>query len=177
MPNDRLSKGSRANAVAVVLLLASILSKATAETRFVEVARQSGIDFANVSGTPEKKYIIETQAAGVTTWDYDLDGDPDLYFTIGSHLKGDEAPANALFRNDGEQFANATAGSGAGLQGWSMGATPADYDLNGDDDLYVTRWGRNALLRNEGGGRFTDVAALAKIQAPDFSPTSVAKPG
>ena len=87
MPNDRLSKGSRANAVAVVLLLASILPKATAETRFVEV--QSGIDFANVSGTPEKKYIIETQAAGVSTWDYDLDGDPDLYFTIGSHLEGE----------------------------------------------------------------------------------------
>ena len=71
MPYDRLSKGSRANAVAVVLLLASILTKATAETRFVEVARQSGIDFTNVSGTPEKKYIIETQAAGVTTWDDD----------------------------------------------------------------------------------------------------------
>ena len=103
MPNDRLSTGSRANAVAVVLLLASILSKATAETLFVEVTRQSGIDFANVSGTPEKKYIIETQAAGVTTWDYDLDGDPDLYFTIGSHLEGEEAPTNALFRNDGGQ--------------------------------------------------------------------------
>ena len=55
MPNDRLSKGSRANAVAVVLLLASILTKAAAETRFVEVARQSGIDFTNVSGTPEKE--------------------------------------------------------------------------------------------------------------------------
>ena len=77
MPNDRLSKGSRANVVTVVLLLASILTKATAETRFVEV--QSGIDFANVSGSPEKKYIIETQAAGVTTWDYDLDGDPDFF--------------------------------------------------------------------------------------------------
>ena len=63
MSNDRLSKGSRANAVAVVLLLASVLSKATAETLFVEVARQSGIDFNNISGTPEKKYIIETQAA------------------------------------------------------------------------------------------------------------------
>ena len=163
MLNDRLSKGSRANVVAAVLLLASILTKATAETRFVEVARQSGIDFANVSGTPEKKYIIETQAAGVTAWDYDLDGDPDLYFTIGSHLKGKGAPTNALFRNDGGQFANATTGSGAGLQGWSMGATPADYDLDGDDDLYVTRWGRNALLRNEGGGRFTEVAALAKV--------------
>ena len=106
----------------------------------------------NVSGTSEKKYIIETQAAGVTTWDYDLDGDPDLYFTIGSYREGEGAPANALFRNDGGQFANATVGSGAGLQGWSMGATPADYDLDGDDDLYVTRWGRNALLRNEGGG-------------------------
>ena len=161
MPNDRLSKGSRANAAVVILLLASILTKAAAETRFVEV--QSGIDFANVSGTPEKKYIIETQAAGVTAWDYDLDGDPDLYFTIGSHLEGEGAPANALSRNDGGQFANATAGSGAGLQGWSMGATPADYDLDGDDDLYVTRWGRNALLRNEGRGRFTDVAALAKV--------------
>ena len=87
MLNDRLCKGSRANAVAVALLLASILTNAAAETRFVEV--QSGIDFANVSGTPEKKYIIETQAAGVTTWDYDLDGDPDLYFTIGSHFKGE----------------------------------------------------------------------------------------
>ena len=145
------------------ILVSSVLTKAAAETRFVEVARQSGIDFDNVSGAPEKKYIIETQAAGVTAWDYDLDGDPDLYFTIGSHLEGEGAPANALFRNDGGQFSNATASSGAGLQGWSMGAAPADYDLDGDDDLYVTRWGRNALLRNEGGGRFTDVATLAKV--------------
>lgn len=147
----------------ILLLVLSILAKAAAETRFVEVARQAGIDFANVSGTPDKKYIIETQAAGVTAWDYDLDGDADLYFTIGSHRKGAAAPANALFRNDSGQFSNATAGSGSGLQGWSMGAAPGDYDLDGDDDLYVTRWGRNALLRNDGRGHFTDVAALANV--------------
>ena len=139
------------------------LGAAVAETRFVEVGRQSGIDFRNVSGSPEKRYIVETQPAGVTFWDYDGDGEPDLYFTTGSHPAGEQGPANALFRNDNGRFTDATVGNGVDLEGWSMGTAVADYDLDGDDDLYITRWGANALLRNDGEGRFADVAERAGV--------------
>ena len=72
------------------LLLASILTKAAAETRYSSRWSSSRVLTLPMSQVlPKRKYIIETQAAGVTAWDYDLDGDPDLYFTIGSHLEGE----------------------------------------------------------------------------------------
>lgn len=145
------------------LIFLLVLREAVAETRFVEVGRLSGIDFRNVSGSPEKRYIVETQAAGVTFWDFDGDGESDLYFTTGPHSVGEQGPANALFRNDYGRFTNITVGSGAGIEGWSMGAAVADYDFDGDDDLYVTRWGHNVLLRNDGEGRFVDAAENAGV--------------
>jgi hypothetical protein len=44
-----------------------------------------------------------------------------------------------------------------------MGVTVGDYDNDGDADLYVTGWGRNYLFRNEGNGKFKEVAAQAGV--------------
>ena len=44
-----------------------------------------------------------------------------------------------------------------------MGLAAADYDNDGDVDLYVTNVGANALLRNDGAGRFTDVTSEAGV--------------
>ncbi len=56
-----------------------------------------------------------------------------------------------------------TDGSGAADTGYGMGVVVGDYDNDGDPDLYVTNLGPNALLRNDGQGKFTDVTDVAGV--------------
>jgi hypothetical protein len=85
--------------------------------------------------------------------DYDNDGDLDLY------LVNDGQPNN-LFRNDGNyNFVDVSSGSGVGDAGWGKSAAWADYDNDGDLDLYLANYGQsNKLFRNNGDGTFTDVS-------------------
>jgi enediyne biosynthesis protein E4 len=50
-----------------------------------------------------------------------------------------------------------------------MGVAAADYDNDGDIDLYVTNLGANVLLQNDGAGHFTDVTASAGVGDPGWS--------
>jgi hypothetical protein len=50
-----------------------------------------------------------------------------------------------------------------------MGVAAADYDNDGDADVYLTALGPNRLLRNAGGGRFEDVTVKAGVGDPGFS--------
>ena len=52
--------------------------------RFLDVAPEAGLDFRHHSGSPEKKYILETIGGGVAWIDYDRDGWPDLYLVNGA---------------------------------------------------------------------------------------------
>jgi hypothetical protein len=105
-----------------------------------------------------------------TAGDYDLDGDLDLY--LGRYLDPRVAlpttlfytrnsEGNSLLRNDGDlRFTDVTEEAGVRDGGLSLGVTWGDYDEDGDPDLYIANdFGRNALLRNEGDGTFTDVSA------------------
>jgi hypothetical protein len=47
--------------------------------------------------------------------------------------------------------------------GWGQGVCIGDYDNDGNDDLFITYWGENALYRNNGDGTFTDVSKRAGI--------------
>ena len=77
---------------------------------------------------------------------------------------------NRLYRNRGDgTFEDVTAGSGADVAGYGMGAAAGDYDNDGDTDLFVTNAGPNVLLRNDGGGRFTDVTATAGVAGRGWS--------
>src|SRR5262249_54890091 len=73
-------------------------------------------------------------AFGVTTGDYDSDGRPDLFVTrFGSY---------SLLRNQGDgTFADATQCVGlSGPRGWPTSACFADFDADGDLDLYVCHY-------------------------------------
>ena len=92
--------------------------------RFLDVAPEAGLDFRHHSGSPEKKYILETIGGGVAWIDYDRDGWPDLYLVNGGKwdelLGGTRSVSNALFRNNGDStFTDVTAG--AGLNSPSLG--------------------------------------------------------
>ena len=66
--------------------------------------------------------------------------------------------ALALYRNDGEKFANVTAESGLAADIYGQGVAVGDYDADGDDDLFFTAVGTNRMFRND-AGKFVDVTA------------------
>ena len=67
---------------------------------------------------------------------------------------------NALYRNNGDwTFTDVTEAAGVGDQGYGLGVTAADFDNDGDQDLYINNFGPNVLYRNNGDGTFSVVTA------------------
>jgi hypothetical protein len=108
----------------------------------------------------------ETTGGGVGLLDYDGDGRLDLFFAQGGALipRGDQPRlADVLLRNlGGGRFEDVSAAVGLVPRGHGQGVTVADYDGDGDPDVYVTRYGPNTLWRND-GGRFSDVTDKAGV--------------
>lgn len=127
----------------------------------IDVTQQTGIDFLHRDGSSGARYLIETVAAGLASFDYDRDGLIDLYFLNGSALKGTEyaeVPRNGLYRNEGGwSFTDRTLESGLGDELFGLGVTIGDYDNDGFPDVYLSNWGANRLYHNNGDGTFTMV--------------------
>ena len=123
----------------------------------------------------ESRYAPETMAGGVVLFDYDGDGDLDLYFANGAQLPENRKTAerfnNRLFENDGKAgFADVTIAAGLSGKRFDFGAAAADYDNDGDQDLFVAGLHGNTLYRNDGDGAFSDITATAGLNSadPDF---------
>ena len=131
--------------------------------QLVDITQAAGLDFEHYNGFSGEYYYVETFGSGAAFLDVDGDGWLDLYLVNGASLSGerpDPMPTNRLYHNTGSGgFTDVTAASGAGHTGYGMGCAVADYDADGDVDLYVTNVGPNLLLRNEGGGHFADATA------------------
>jgi enediyne biosynthesis protein E4 len=138
-----------------------------APPRFVEMREGSGIDYVNVTGEPEKRFIVSSLGTGAALFDYDQDGDLDLYLVNGSPIVGvetKEGPGSGLYRNQGGfRFEDATEEAGVGYKGFGQGCAVADVDNDGFPDLYVTGVGENVLYRNRGDGTFEDVTDSAGV--------------
>lgn len=144
--------------------------------RFTDVTAAAGLRFEHFYGEGPLESILESSGAGVCFCDYDGDSYADIYLVSGAPLEEGEEPlpTNALYRNEGDgTFIDLTAVSGAGDRGYGMGCVGADYDNDGDVDLYVTNYGPNALYRNEGDGTFTDVGTQAGVANPLWSVCAV----
>ena len=151
--------------VLIPLLLTAGSAVAQSPT-FVDVTEAAGIHFKHNKGTTEHKHIIETMGSGVVFFDYDSDGDADLYFVnSGSVLQENpQTLGNVLYRNEGDgTFTDVTEISGIGDTGYGMAASAADIDNDGDLDLYVANFGQDKLYRNNGDGTFTDITEAAGI--------------
>ena len=79
-------------------------------------------------------------------------------------------PRCALFRQTSPgRFEDVTRRAGIDLAGWGQGVAASDYDNDGHPDLYVTFFGGNVLLHNEGDGTFKNVSERAGVAAGGWS--------
>jgi enediyne biosynthesis protein E4 len=157
---------------------------------FVESAESTGLTFTHVNGATGQYYMAEQMGAGVALFDYDTDGDLDVFLVQGGPIGEAEAGAarggsaasapvtSKLYRNDLKvgidgtrtlRFTDVTDRAGVGWREYGMGAAVGDYDNDGDPDLFLTSFGPEALFRNNGDGTFTDVTKAAGVSDPLWS--------
>jgi len=135
---------------------------------FVDEAAKAGLTAAvTFGGVDSKKYIIETTGTGVAIFDYDSDGWPDIFIVNGTTLEpmpDKRQPTNHLYRNNHDgTFTDVTEGAGLAHSGWGQGVCVGDYDNDGNEDLFVTYYGKNVLYHNNGNGTFSDVSEKAHV--------------
>jgi enediyne biosynthesis protein E4 len=139
--------------------------------QLTDVTSQTGITFRHTDGGTGERFIVESVVAGLALFDYDGDGLIDIYFLNGAPQKRNaekETPRNVLYRNRGDwTFVDVTEQAGVGDPGYGLGVTAADYDNDGDQDLYLNNFGPNVLYRNNGNGTFTDVTTEAGVGCGD----------
>ena len=154
-------------------------STAQDESYFVEQAAAAGIDFVHFNGMSGEYYYPEIMAPGVGLFDFDNDGDLDLYLVQSQMLGKGKTIKDALFppkgplkdrlyRNDltvgadGKKtlhFTDVTEQAGINIQTYGMGVAAADVDNDGFVDIYRTGLTEGVLLHNNGNGTFTDITA------------------
>lgn len=145
--------------------------QATPPASFRDVTRAAGIDFVHFNGARGEKLLPETMGGGVGFFDYDRDGDADLFLVNGTRWPWDSdsdlpPPTGQLYRNDTPsakepRFVRVTEAAGLGVSLYGMGVAVGDFDNDGFPDLYITAVGTNRLFHNLGNGRFEDVTEVS----------------
>ena len=142
---------------------------------FEDATTKSGLaNFQHVSGTPEKKYILEAPGSGIAILDYDNDGWPDIYLVNGSTYDAlggkQKSPRAALYHNNHDgTFTDVTEHAGVANERWGFGVAVGDFDNDGWPDIYVTNYGKNHLYHNNHDGTFTDIAEKAGVALGGWS--------
>lgn len=136
--------------------------------QFIDVSNQQGMPPQRLMDESGDRFMPESMTGGVVLFDCDGDGDLDLYqlrHGIGDDRSVvDRRAQNRLYRQDQPwKFVDITAVGDAGDPGYAMGAAAGDIDNDGDLDLYITNYGPDRLLENNGSGVFTDISEAAGI--------------
>jgi enediyne biosynthesis protein E4 len=148
---------------------------------FKDVAPEVGLEFQHYNGMTGKLYLPEITGSGAALFDFDNDGDLDVFMVQGNTLepntkagstlfpwRGTEPPRGRLFRNDlviGKdgsrtlKFTDVTDKSGIRADGYGMGVAVGDINNDGWPDLYITNLGHNQMYLNKGDGTFVDVTS------------------
>ena len=146
---------------------------------FTDVTKEAGINIKHSYGDFDLSNIVEGTGAGAMFFDYDGDGWLDIYFVNGCwltnvndnrgrNLRGELT--NSLYRNNGDgTFTDVTKKTGVGHDGFGFGCSAADFDKDGDLDLYVLNYGPNVFYRNNGNGTFTDISESSGLANANWS--------
>jgi hypothetical protein len=133
---------------------------------FTDVASRSNFSYRTNNDYTGRKYFPQPMCGGIAAIDFDNDGWMDLFFTNGAKLpelkKTGPKFTNCLLKNNRDgTFTDVTAKAGlTGMDlGFCFGVAAADYDNDGNADLFIANAGQNALYHNNGDGTFTDVTA------------------
>ena len=139
---------------------------------YTDVTNQAGIHFKHNSGAFGKKYLPETLGTGCAFLDYDNDGWQDIVLVNSADWPEHKTSKSflALYHNNQDgTFSDVTRQAGLAVEMYGIGVATADYDNDGNEDLYITCVGPNHLFRNLGNGKFSDVTAKAGVGDPGFS--------
>lgn len=159
----------------VKLILLSVL---LVTSLFKEVAEQVGLKFQHYNGMTGKFYLPEITGSGAALFDFDNDGDLDVFLVQGNVLEPNTRPNGALFgklfRNDLNprktlSFTDVTQKSGIVASGYGMGAAVGDINNDGLPDLYLSNLGSNQMYLNKGDGKFVDVTKESGTDDPRWS--------
>ncbi len=171
-------------ALALALIPAAAVARPSAAAdpppAFRESSAEAGLRFRHFNGMVGAFYFPEMTGPGGGLFDFDGDGDLDVFFRQGTLLASGETLDDALFpiegplgdrlfRNDlseagsdgpSASFVDVSVAAGFRDTGYGMGLAAGDYDNDGDVDLYLTNYGPNQFWRNRGDGSFENVTAM-----------------
>ena len=161
-------------AFSILFILPLDVNAAPPHVYFTDATAEAGIHFSHTNGARGDYHFPETLGSGGAFIDYDSDGDLDLYLVNSGNWPNSQLPQSAtsvFYENNGDgTFRDVTSMTGAKNAGnYGHGVACADYDNDGDTDLYITNFGRNVLYRNNGDGTFTDVTKAAGVGDPLWS--------
>jgi hypothetical protein len=165
-------------------------ARAPSQSIFKEVAEQVGLRFVHYNGMTGKFYLPEITGSGAALFDFDNDGDLDVYLVQGGLIpytkagdtlfpwRGAEPPQGRLFRNDltigkdgkpALSFTDVTQQSGINATGYGMGVAVGDINNDGFPDLYLTNLGGNQMYLNKGEGKFVDFTQASRTDDQRWS--------
>ena len=164
---------------AILAIAGSCLTQANSQKPiFDEVAEKVGLTFRHYNGMTGRFYLPEIMGAGGALFDYDNDGDLDVFLVQGAELESNRKPngmprQGKLFRNDLDadklRFTDVTEKSRIRATGYGMGVAVGDINNDGRPDLYVTNLGSNQMYLNKGDGTFEDVTRSSATDDPRWS--------
>jgi hypothetical protein len=147
----------------------SLSPRFTGPLLFEECTEAAGLEFRHQVAVSGNWLPPEIMGSGCAVFDAEGDGDLDLYLTNSGRTRGDGAADRLFLRGDDGRYTAAQDSAVPAQTGYGMGVAAGDLDNDGDLDLYIGNWGRDALLWNRGDGTFEDGTMKAGLELEDWT--------
>lgn len=152
-------------------------SESNSAIKLTDITESSGVDFQHVNGAFGEKWMPETIGSGGGFLDYNNDGWPDIFLINSAYWEGHEddnvSAKPALYKNNKDgTFSDVSVQAGLNFSIYGMGCSFADFDADGDLDIYITAIGNNLLLENK-NGVFKDITNKMAVSGNDPEPGSI----